>query len=218
MSAVADKIMKRVRATGRGWVFTPRHFIDFGTRGSVDMAMSRLARGGEIRRIGRGLYDFPRLHDKLGPLTPDADMIAQAVSAQSGDRLAPSAAAAANRLGLTTQVPARTSYATTGRTRVSKAAGRSVTLKHSRAPVLGNASEMANGVVQLLACLGRNKVDADAIAHLSARLNDKDLAALLKGRPVMPGWMGDVVLRLNAHRRSAIDAIRGGKNPPEGLS
>ncbi len=43
MSAMADKIMKRVRAKGRGWVFTPKHFIDFGTRGSVDMALSRLA-------------------------------------------------------------------------------------------------------------------------------------------------------------------------------
>mgnify|MGYP000278786219 CR=1 FL=1 len=49
MSAVADKIMKRVRAKGRGWVFTPKHFIDFGTRGSVDMALSRLAQAGEIR-------------------------------------------------------------------------------------------------------------------------------------------------------------------------
>lgn len=76
MSAMADKIMKRVRAKGRGWVFTPKHFIDFGTRGSVDMALSRLAQAGEIRRIGRGLYDYPQLHDKLGALTPDAEMIA----------------------------------------------------------------------------------------------------------------------------------------------
>lgn len=212
MSAVADKIMKRVRAKGRGWVFTPRHFIDFGTRGSVDMALSRLAQAGEIRRIGRGLYD------KLGALTPDAEMIAQAVSAQSGDRLAPSAAVAAHGLGLSTQVPARSSYATSGRTRVHMAAGRTVTLKHSRAPVLGNASEAANGVVQILAGLGRHKVDAEVIARLAARLDGKDLQTLLKSRTAMPGWMGDVVLRLDAHHRSALDAIRGGKKSPEGLS
>lgn len=218
MSAMADKIMKRVRAKGRGWVFTPKHFIDFGTRGSVDMALSRLAQASQIRRIGRGLYDYPQLHDKLGALTPDAEMLAQAVSAQSGDRLAPSAAAAANHLGLSNQVPARSSYATTGRTRVRIAAGRSITLKHSRAPVLVNASEAANGVVQVLAGLGRNKVDAAAIARLASRLDGKDLQALLKGRAAMPGWMGDVVLRLDAHHRSALDAIRGGKRPPEGLS
>jgi len=60
MFAVADRIMRRVRGKGRGWVFTPKQFVDFGTRGSVDMALSRLAHAGDIRRIGRGLYDYPR--------------------------------------------------------------------------------------------------------------------------------------------------------------
>src|SRR3546814_5249071 len=69
MSAVADRIMKRVRGKGCGWVFTPKQFVDFGTRGSVDMALSRLAHAGDIRRIGRGLYDYPRQHDKLGALS-----------------------------------------------------------------------------------------------------------------------------------------------------
>jgi len=200
MSAMVDRIIKRVRAKGRGWVFTPKHFIDFGTRGSVDMALSRLAQAGEIRRIGRGLYDYPRLHDKLGALSPDADSIAEALSAQSGDKLAPTAAAAANRLGFSTQVPARTGFATSGRTRVRKAAGRSVTLKHSRAPVLSNASDTANGVIQVLAQLGRDKVNADAIAQLAARLDARDVQALIKGRPAMPGWMGDAVLKIEAAR------------------
>lgn len=29
-----------------------------------------------------------------------------------------------------------------------------------------------------------------------SRLDDKDVQALIKGRPAMPGWMGDVVLRI----------------------
>lgn len=219
MSAMADKIMKRVRAKGRGWVFTPKHFIDIGTRGSVDMALSRLAQAGEIRRIGRGLYDYPRQHDKLGTLSPDADRIAEALSAQRGDKLAPTAAAAANRLGLSTQVPAMPGYATSGRTRVRQAAGRSVTLKHSRAPVLSNASDTANGVIQILAQLGRDKVDADAIAQLAARLDERDVQALIKGRPVMPGWMGDAVLKLGSSRTGhTLVAIKGGEKPHEGLS
>src|SRR3546814_11857678 len=110
--------MKRVRGKGRGWVFTPKSFVDFGTRGSVDMALSRLVTAGDIRRIGRGLYDYPRQHDKLGALSPDPANVAKALSTQSGDKLAPSGAAAAHRLGLSTPVPARASYATTGPNRV----------------------------------------------------------------------------------------------------
>ena len=59
MTAMADRIMKRIRGKGRGWVFTPKHFIDFGSRGSVDVAISRLAQSGSIRRLSRGLYDYP---------------------------------------------------------------------------------------------------------------------------------------------------------------
>ncbi|MEP7005202.1 MAG: DUF6088 family protein [Sphingomonas bacterium] len=196
MSAMADKIMKRIRGKGRGWVFTPRHFLDFGTRGAVDMAISRLAQSGAIRRIGRGLYDYPRLHDTLGVLSPDTASLADAIATQSGDRLAPSGAAAANRLGLSTQVPARASYATSGRTRVKNAAGRSFTLRHSRTPVLDNGSDTANAVLQALAQLGKARVDADTIQRLAARVDDSDMKQLLQARPSMPGWMGDVILKI----------------------
>lgn len=59
-------------------------------------------------------------------------------------------------------------------------------------------TKAANGVVQFLAGLGRDKVDADAISQLAARLDDKDVQALIKGRAQMPGWMGDVVLKIGA--------------------
>lgn len=197
MPAMADRIMKRIRGKGRGWVFTPKHFIDFGSRGSVDVAISRLVQSGLIRRLGRGLYDYPRQHDTLGVLSPDTVTIADAIATQSGDKLAPSGAAAANSLGLSTQVPARASYATSGRTRVAKAAGRSVTLRHSRAPVLDHASDTANAVLQALAQLGKAQVDADVIRRLATRIDDRALKQLLQARPSMPGWMGDVILKID---------------------
>jgi hypothetical protein len=154
MAAVADRIIKRVRGKGRGWAFTPKDFLDLGTRASVDMALTRLTQSGHIRRIGRGLYDYPKLHDRLGVLTPDADAIAQAVATQGGDKLVRSGAQVANRLGLSTQVPAKASYATSGPTRVKKVAGRTIALKRSRAPILDSAFPRANAVLQMLAHAG----------------------------------------------------------------
>lgn len=200
MTIMADQIMRRVRAKGRGWVFTPKHFIDFGTRGSIDVALSRLVQAGSIRRIGRGLYDYPRVHTKLGILTPDTSSIASTLSAQTGDKLAPSGATAANQLGLSTQVPAKASFATTGRTRVKKAAGRSVTLRHSRAPVLDKASDTVNSVIQALAHLGKKNVDGDVINSFARRIDDHDMKVLMQSRPLMPGWMGDTILKIGAAR------------------
>ena len=203
MPPMTDRIMKSVRARGRGWVFTPRHFVDFGTRGAVDMALSRLAKAGDIRRIGRGLYDYPRQHDRLGALSPDPDSLAAALAVQSGDSVVPSGAAAANGLGLTTQVPARVSYATNGRSRTKQVGGRSLTLRHSRAPVLDDAPDSANAVVQALAYLGKGQVDADIIARLARRIDDKGMKALLLARPMMSSWMGNVVLKIDAARHAA---------------
>jgi hypothetical protein len=201
LSPMRDRILKRVRAKGRGWVFTPKHFVDFGTRGSVDMALSRMAKAGLIRRVDRGLYDYPRQHATLGALSPDADSLAAALSIQTGRKLAPSGAAAANRLGLSTQVPARASYATTGATRTRATAGRSLTLRHSRDLIMDNAPDIANEVVQALAHLGRDQVGADVVRRLARRIDDRGMKALLQARPLMSGWMGDVVLKIDAARQ-----------------
>ena len=54
-----------------GFAFTARDFLDLGSQGTVFMALSTLARLGKIRRISRGVYDYPR-HSKLlgGLLAP----------------------------------------------------------------------------------------------------------------------------------------------------
>ena len=96
-------------------------------------------------------------------------------------------------------MPARASYATSGRTRTAKAGGRSVTLKHSRAPVL-DAPESVNAIVQALAHLGKGNIDADVIGRFAARLDDAGTRALVAARPAMPGWMGDIVLKIQAAR------------------
>jgi hypothetical protein len=200
MAAVADSIIKRVRGKGRGWAFTPKDFLDLGTRASVDMALTRLTQSGHIRRIGRGLYDYPKLHDRFGALTPDADAIAQAVATQGGDKLVRSGAQAANRLGLSTQVPAKASYATSGPTRVKKVAGRTIALKRSRAPILDSAFPRANAVLQMLAHVGKANVDDDLIQRLAAGIDDRDFQALRKAQAQMPSWMSDAVFKMSAAR------------------
>ena len=55
-----DKALYRIRGTGGGWTFSPRDFLDLGGRPTVDSGLHRLEKRGEIRRVIRGIYDYPR--------------------------------------------------------------------------------------------------------------------------------------------------------------
>lgn len=51
-------ILDRIRGHGRGWVFTPSHFLDLASRPAVTSALWRQTDAGIIRQLGRGLYDY----------------------------------------------------------------------------------------------------------------------------------------------------------------
>src|SRR5260370_32475786 len=98
MTRVSPQILKRIRAKGRGAVFTAKDFLDLGSRATIDQCLSRLTRSGTIRRLGRGLYDFPRVSPRLGPLSPPPDVVAKVLARKSDSRLQLSGPRAANAL------------------------------------------------------------------------------------------------------------------------
>lgn len=204
MNAVADTITRRIRAKGRGWVFTPKDFLDVGTRATVDQTLSRLVQKGSIRRLDRGLYDYPKQHGKLGTLSPGADDLAQAIAVKTGDRIFPSGAAAVNYLGLSTQVPARPVYLTNGASRTKKIAGRTITLKHARVPIMNSITDRANFVLQALSYLGQNNIDDMVIQQCADRLDNRDMKDLSASVARLPGWMADVILRIQQTRHGQL--------------
>jgi hypothetical protein len=200
MNAVAQTISRRIRAKGRGWVFTPKDFLDVGTRAAVDQTLSRLVRKGTIRRLDRGVYDYPKQHDKLGTLSPYLGDLAQAIAAKTGDKIFPSGAAAANYLGLSTQVPAQPVYLTNGTSRRKTVAGRTIILKHARVPIMNSVTDRANFVLQALSYLGQSHIDDQIIEQCAARLDKRDMKDLSASVARIPGWMADIILKIQQTR------------------
>ncbi len=196
MNAIAATITKRIRAKQRGWVFTPKDFLDTGARATIDQTLSRLVKKGIIRRLDRGVYDFPKLHPTLGMLSPSADDLAQAISTQTGDMVFPSGATAANFLGLSTQVPAKPVYLTNGLSRTRKVAGRTIVLKHAKVPIMDRLSSKANFALQALSYLGKDNLDDQTILQCAKRLDDQDLKGLRNAVSQVPSWMADAIFKI----------------------
>ena len=190
MQSIDSKILSRIYGSGRGAVFTPGRFLDLGSRDAVDKVLSRLLQKGAIRRLARGLYDYPEHHPIMGILAPRPDAIAGALAGKQGIRLQPSGAYAANRLGLSTQVPARIVYLTDGPSRTVRVGNQEIRLQQTTPRSMGPAGRTSGLVIQALRHLGQKHVDDAVIQTLKRKLSDQDKRRLMKDIAYAPAWVG----------------------------
>ena len=185
-----------MRAHGRGkWVCTPKDFLDIGSRAAVDQALSRLVKAGQLRRVGRGLYDLPRISSALNRAAPaNLDAAIAALARRDNIRVMPDGIVAANRLGLTNAVPAKADYVTDGTTRTVKIDGLTVRLRHARVNLMNWAGRPGAPVVQALHWLGpRAAGDPQTITILQQRLPDTVKRDLVRGTRTLPDWAVRIV-------------------------
>ncbi len=190
MQSIDSKVLSRIYGSGRGAVFTPGRFLDLGSRDAVDKVLSRLVQKGAIRRLARGLYDYPESHPIMGILAPSPDAIAGALAGKQGIRLQPSGAYAANRLGLSTQVPARIVYLTDGPSRTVRVGNQEIRLQRTTPRNMGPAGRTSGLVIQALRHLGQKHVDNAVILTLQRKLSDQDKKRLMKDIAYAPAWVG----------------------------
>lgn len=194
MHDLKAKILARVRGKGRGGVYVSKDFLDLGSRAAVDQALSRLVREGGLRRLGRGLFDYPRISASLGgELSPDPELVAQAVARRRGGRIGPSGASAANALGLSTQVPGKRVYVTDASGGSVKVGRQTITFKRVTPKRVAARHRVSSTVFQALEHLGRDGVDDGVIRQLRTTLSPRDKKILLKESRYAAGWISDVV-------------------------
>lgn len=125
----------------------------------------------------------------LGNLSPSPETISKAIAGRDKVRLVPTGAYAANRSGLTEQVPAKITFLTDGLSRTVKVGNRTIELKQTTPRNLGPKREGTALLIQALRYLGKNGVGPNTATILKNRLSPKDRSALLKDLSYAPEWM-----------------------------
>lgn len=194
--AIQNKVVSRIYGKLRGWVFTPNHFLDLGSRSAVGNSLSQLTAAGTIRRLAFGLYDYPQKHPKLGLLSPKPDTVAQAISEKDDTRLQPSGAYAVNLLGLSQQVPAKIVYLTDGADKNVTVGNQQIQLRRTTPKNMATAGRPSGLVIQALRYLKKDGVTDDHIATLKRTLPDADRERLWKDRIYAPAWMHPLFKKL----------------------
>jgi len=157
------------------------------------MALTRLCRKGTIRRLSRGLYDYPRKHLQLGFLTPSIDDVANALKGRDATRLQPSGAYAANLLGLSNQVPMKVVFLTDGSSKSIQLGKQEIILKRTTPRNMATAGRISGLIIQALKHLGKKHVDESVLQVLKTRFNDNDKEQLIKDLQYAPAWIADIM-------------------------
>jgi len=197
MEPLTTAVINHVGKAPEGVPVSAKELLHLGTRTAVDQTLSRLARRGGLMRIGRGLYVRP-IEGRFGIRPPEPAAVVQAIVEQRGESVVPHGAAAANELGLTTQVPVREVYLTSGPTRKLKLGNQVVELRHAPAWQLALPGRKAGALIRALAWLGPEQA-SQAIEAVRGRLPESERSAVVELRRMLPTWLAQQVSRLARH-------------------
>ena len=194
MEKLSEAILHYARNQPEGVPVSAKGLLHLGSRAAVDQALSRLARRGELMRAGRGLYLLP-VKSRFGSRAPSVRKTIEALAAQRGEQIAASGAMAANALGLTTQVPVRPVFLTSGRNRKLKLGKQEVELRHAPSWQLVLSGRKAGDAVRALAWLGPERA-GEALDAIGGSLSPEERGELADVSAQMPGWLAGPVSRL----------------------
>ncbi|MFM6990466.1 MAG: DUF6088 family protein [Rhodoferax sp.] len=191
MSQLAQSILTQAQSLPEGGLLSPKEFLHLGSRAAIDQTLSRLAREGKLLRVGRGSYSLP-VQGRFGARPPSTEAVVEAIESTSGETVVASGAAEANALGLTTQVPTREVFLTSGPSRRLKLGNREVELKHGNRWQMLLGKRPAGKAIRALIWLGPEQAPK-VLQVLRSKLPSQEWEAMRQARAGLPSWMAKAV-------------------------
>jgi Family of unknown function (DUF6088) len=186
MQTVAENILSQTKTLPEGALISAKEFLHLGSRAAVDQALKRLKESKELLPLYRGVYVRP-VKTRFGMRAPAAEKVVERIATTRAETVVAHGAAAANSLGLTTQVPTKLVYLTSGKSRKLKLGAQVVEMKHAPQWML-LPSKQAGEAVRALAWIGEHRA-AEALTKLKHKLPPSTVDELIAVRPALPAWM-----------------------------
>jgi hypothetical protein len=191
---IADKLLSRIYGMKRGWCFTPKDFLDLGSQSAIWQVLSRLEKKGTIRKIMRGVYDYPEKNAFLeGYASPDPDRVARAIARSNSWTIVPDGTTALNLISLSSQIPAEWSYLTDGQNRRYEIGTIRIVFRKRANREAAELSRDAAILVQAIKALGKENIDEHVIKKLSEYLSAFSWPKIIRECRYVSGWVLDVL-------------------------
>lgn len=159
----------------------------------VGGTLASLTQEGVLMKVAQGIYVKP-MKSRFGAVSPSVGTIVRAIAERDHAQVMPSGVTALNALGLSTQVPMKYSYLTTGSKRVVKMDGATVTLRTAVPRYFCYETKLIGMLVQALKNLTQDGVEEEHLSQIVKLLaQEPDQEALMRDVLRMPAWMKRIV-------------------------
>lgn len=190
---IEDEILKMPA----GRVFVISDFVDFTSYDNARKICIRLETEGKIRRILPGIYDKP-LYSKIlnQEVSPDINAVAKAIARKNNWSIIPSGNVALNLLGISTQVPAKWEYYSSGDTKDYQVGNNFIHFTHRADKELNRMSTKTALVIQAIKALGDENLSEEIIAKFASKLTNAEKAQLLIEAKPTTAWIYEIIKKI----------------------
>lgn len=197
MQSIDNKILSRIYGNGKGYVFSSSDFISEFSIKNIDMALSTLSKQNKIRRIARGMYDYPKFSELLNQeLSPDINKVANAYARKFNWRIQISGNSALNILGLSTQIQSKYIYLSDGPNRKYKIFNTDLEFKKSKLKDIGFKYNESALIVQALKSLGKEHIDNIIIKKMQTKIDTEMYNKILKDTKTTTTWIYEYIKQI----------------------
>ena len=192
-----DQLREKITGANCGTIFVPSDFSDLADYGTVKMGLSRLEKTGLIRRVIRGVYEYPEFSDLLKEyVAPSPHQVALALARNFAWTIVPHGDTALNQLGLSTQVPAEWTYVSDGPYKEYSFGKTIIRLKHTANKDISNLSYKSALIVQAIKAIGQDRLDGAYMKKIAKVMNANEKTAILAEGKYMTSWVYEAVKKI----------------------
>ena len=197
MSDLYNKAFYFIVGHGRGWAFSSSDLMQKFSRQQADNILSDFVKQGKIRRVCRGIYDYPKYSELLEQvLSPDIDQVARAFARKFNWTIEISGDSALNILGLSTQIEAKYIYLSNGDKRNYKINNMTLEFKKSSLKNIGFKYKESSLIVQALKTLGKDRVDDKVISKIRDKIDSSKYEKILNDTKTSTVWIYETIKKI----------------------
>lgn len=198
MNSIEDKVLSRIYGNGKGYAFSSSDFIDKFPINNIDKALSSLTRKEKIRRVSRGIYDYPKYSELLQKeLSPDIEQVARAYARKFNWKIEVSGDTALNILGLSTQVVGKYTYLSNGSNKnYTLENGTTIEFKKSSLKNIGFKYKESSLIVQALRTLGKERVDDNIVNIIREQIEPNRFQKILTDTKSSTVWIYETIKQI----------------------